>query len=363
MVRVGLIGTGVALRTHLPGFRRTGRADVAGLVGSSRVRAEMFAAQHGIPRVYDDYRAMCEDDELDLVVVAGPNDRHHAEIQYALACGRHVLAEKPLAMTMAEVDDLVRLAAATDRLALIDHQLRFDPHIRAVQASIRNGVLGRLYFIRFHFQGGSPNPDRPFSWHYDEKQGGGVRLAMASHLSDLLWFWLGAIRVHNVHGRMDAVVPDRRDPQGGSRPVRTAGFFTAHLSLAGGLEVQMTDTPTFGEGSFTIDFYGTRGELRYDASSGLQAAFQGGSGLQPVAIDPDLFKPARPEGSVFRKSFDLFAPRLVAAIRTGDASHVKDAARFADAVPTQRVLDAIRESAVSGETVELGEGYSPGARF
>jgi predicted dehydrogenase len=155
----------------------------------------------------------------------------------------------------------------------------------------------------------------------------------------------------------------RKDNMGELRPVRTAGFFTAHLSLAGGLEVQMTDTPTFGNGAFTVALYGTRGELHYDAHTGLQAAFLGGGGLQPVSIDPDSFRPARREGSVFRKSFDLFAPHLVAAVRSGDPAHVRDAARFADAVPTQRVLDAIRESAITGGTVELAGGYEPGARF
>lgn len=364
MVRIGLIGTGVALRTHLPAFRRTGLAEVVGIVGSNLQRAERIAVVHGIPHAYPDYRALCDDPKIDLVVVASPNDRHDPEIKYALESGKHILAEKPLAMTMGEVEELVRLAGTTDRLALINHQLRFSPYMQAIRARLQSGDLGRLYFIRFHFQGGSADPTRPFGWHFDEAQGGGVRLAMGSHLCDLIRFWLGEARVYTVHGRMDTLVPERRDPTGDIRPVQTAGFYSAHLSLEGNLEVQMSDTMAFGESEFTIAIYGTHGELYFDARRGLWAAQEGGGGgLLPVPVDDQALKRTRPEGSIFRKSFDLYAEAIVAAIRTGDESRVADAARFADAAPTQRVLEAIRESALTGEVVNLNKGYIPGARF
>lgn len=362
MVKIGLIGTGVALRTHLPGFRRTGGAEVVGLVGSGPERCARFASDHGIPKAYAGYRELCQDPDIDLIIVASPNDRHYEEIRCALESGKHVLAEKPLAMSMREVEDLADLAEASGKLALIDHQLRFSPYFQAIRDRVRDGGLGRLYFISFHFQGGAPDPARPFSWHFDEAQGGGVRLAMASHLSDLLWFWLGKVRVHNVHGRMDAVVPERADAEGNLRPVHTAGFFTAHLSLENNLEVRMSDTMAFGESEFLISIYGTEGELYFDARRGLWSATAGG-GLRPVPVDERALAQARPEGSIFRKSFDLFAPRIVAAVRSGDYSHAADAAWFRDAAPTQRVLDAIRESALTGEVVWLGEGYTAGANF
>jgi predicted dehydrogenase len=185
---------------------------------------------------------------------------------------------------------------------------------------------------------------------------------MASHLSDLLWFWLGDVRVYTVHGRMDAIVPEREDAGGVLRPIRTAAFYTAHLSLEDNLEVQMSDTTAFGESEFTIRLYGTQGELYFDPRHGLWSAMSGaGGGLRPVPIDARAFEHARPYGSLFRKSFDLFARRIVKALETGAPASVADAARFADAVPTQKVLDAIRESALSGENVRLEDGYSPGA--
>jgi predicted dehydrogenase len=126
----------------------------------------------------------------------------------------------------------------------------------------------------------------------------------------------------------------------------------------------MSDTMAFGDSEFAIAIYGTRGELVFDARRGLWAAYEGsGGGLQPVPIDEQALKQTRPEGSIFRKSFDLFAQAIVAAIRTGDESHLVDAARFADAVPTQRVLEAIRESTLTGEVIKLSSGYSAGARF
>ncbi|KAA3646685.1 MAG: gfo/Idh/MocA family oxidoreductase [Chloroflexi bacterium] len=361
MLRVGLIGTGVALRTHLPGFRRTGQAEVVGLVGSSLERATHFARQHNILQVYSDYQELCEADDIDLIVVASPNSFHHQQVKYALQQGKHVLAEKPLAMNLQEIEELVELAANSDRLALIDHQLRFSPYMQTIKEHIQEGKLGRLYFIRFHFQGGSSDPQRAFDWHFDESMGGGVRLAMASHLTDLLWFWLESRKVYNVHGRMDSLVPQRKDATGQQKEVTTSGFFTAHISLEDNLEVQMSDTMAFGESQFTIALYGTRGELYFDAQCGLEGAFVGGESMQPIAVDMQNLEQARPDASIFRQSFDLFARQIVRSLQSGDHKHIPDAAHFQDAVPTQRVLDAIRHSTLSGEVIQLSEGYRPGA--
>ena len=362
MLKVGLIGTGVALRTHLPGFQRTGQAEVVALVGSSQKRGAQFARQYRIPRVYADYQALCAQADIDLVVVASPNRFHFEQVNYALQQGKHVLAEKPLALESEDIQELIAMAANTQQLALIDHQLRFNPYMQAIQAHIQAGNLGRLYFIRFHFQGGPADPAGPYTWHFDDTMGGGVRLAMASHLLDLLWFWLGAPKVYSVHGRMDALHTPRKDADGHPHPVHTAGFFSAHLSLEDNLEVQMSDTMAYGEAQFTIAVYGTQGELYFTAPDDLLGAFMKSEGMQPIPIDPGAMANARPDGSIFRQSFDLLARRLVAAILSGEHSLVGEAAHFADAAPTQQVMDAMRASTLGGGAVELHEGYQPGAR-
>src|ERR1700674_5857135 len=100
MVNVGIIGTGVGIRTLLPGFRNTGRATVTSIVGRTPERGAEFAQKYNIAKSYASYKNLVDDPTVDLVCVASPNIEHFEAAMYALKCGKHVLIEKPLALSM-----------------------------------------------------------------------------------------------------------------------------------------------------------------------------------------------------------------------------------------------------------------------
>lgn len=128
VLNVGIVGTGVGIRTLLPGFRTVSRANVIGLVGSSLSRAEKVAKENGIPSAYATVEEMCADSSIQLVCVAPPNLHHYHDVSCALQARKHVLAEKPLAMTMEECRSLRDEAQHTNLTASVDHQLRFNPY-------------------------------------------------------------------------------------------------------------------------------------------------------------------------------------------------------------------------------------------
>ena len=363
-INVGIIGTGVGIRTHLPGFRKTGRANIVGIVGTNQKRAEEFATKFQIPKAFGDFRKLCQLPEIDLICVTTPNPFHYEQITYALQQGKHVIAEKPLAMNIKEVQNLNVMSKKTSKLTMVDHQLRFNPYIQKVRELIQNNSIGRPYFIRIHQQStGFSNKEAPWSWSFDEKMGGGVRLAMASHFVDLLLYWLGPRKIFNVKGSMDAVIPKRKDSRGKIRDIKVAGFFSAGLAIEGGLDVQMSSTAAaVGEPKFDFSIYGTDGELHFDLAGKLKGAFLNQKGVSSIGVDGVTPEEQENKVSIFSGSFVYFAPRIVDAILANNRNPIKDAATFADAVINQKVLDAIQDSALSGRKIKLDYGYVPGAR-
>src|SRR5687767_13891241 len=108
-IGVGVAGTGFIGPAHVEGLRRNG-IPVLGLMGSTGEKAEQKAVELGIPRVYNSLEDMLADPNIDVVHLATPNHLHHPHAKAALLAGKHVVCEKPLAMTSAQSAELVELA-------------------------------------------------------------------------------------------------------------------------------------------------------------------------------------------------------------------------------------------------------------
>lgn len=110
VIGVGILGTGVGIRTYLPAFQALSCLNVVAIAGSNMERGMAFAQAHGIPEAMD-FRSICTHPNVDLVCVATPNPRHRIEAAAALEAGKHVLCEKPLAMNTQETRELIQLGS------------------------------------------------------------------------------------------------------------------------------------------------------------------------------------------------------------------------------------------------------------
>src|ERR1700726_1059715 len=111
-IGAAVVGTGFIGEVHVEALRRLG-VQVYGVVGSSHARAAERAAALGLPPAYETFEAMLAAPRVDVVHITSPNRLHYPQAVAALAAGKHVICEKPLAMTSAETGELVRLAPAT----------------------------------------------------------------------------------------------------------------------------------------------------------------------------------------------------------------------------------------------------------
>jgi predicted dehydrogenase len=218
-LRVGFVGCGRATQNlHLPGFRHLADWQVIAAADNDEGRLNVGANRFGIPRRYNDYQSLLADPNVDVVAVCVP-PRLHVEVSLAaLAAGKHVFIEKPLAVSLPECDQILDQAARSPRKVMVGFNLRWHRLIRRSRKMIQDGALGELEFIRTTFttggrlQAGSPE------WSSWRAPGGGVLFDLGVHHFDL-WRYLTGAEVEEISamshsrdgGEQSAIVTARMD--------------------------------------------------------------------------------------------------------------------------------------------------------
>lgn len=357
-VKVGIIGTGVGIRTHLKGFRTLDNVEVVAIAGSSLARSQEFATKFDIPVACTDYKELCDLDGLDLICVTTPNRLHCDMVKYALKTGKHILCEKPLSDDSNEVKELIKLSKDTQQLTLVDHQLRFNPYIQKIKEFITNGTLGKVFLVKINQQGsGFANVDAPWTWSFDGREGGGVRLAMASHLTDLMQFWFNNPKPTSVMGYMNPVTNERKDTKGKTRKVLASTLCTANINFLDEMQAIFTiNAGSYMESRFDIHIFGDKGELTFSLQDKLHLYLRNNVGKkQQVEVDGVFDDEKENKASIFSGSFRYFAPKLVTSILKKKFNAIQDCATFADAKYNLTILDAIKESANTGLSVQINK--------
>jgi predicted dehydrogenase len=179
-IGVGLIGYGMAGRVfHAPLIRATAGLELKTIVTSREVEvAALDPAIACVERVED----LLADPAIDLVVIATPSATHAALAADALRAGKHVVVDKPFALSLAEARDLAALAQNVDRRLAVFHNRRFDSDFLSIKTAIENGAIGRVTHFESHFDRFRPEVrDR---WREDGSAGSGVWFDLGPHLVD-----------------------------------------------------------------------------------------------------------------------------------------------------------------------------------
>jgi scyllo-inositol 2-dehydrogenase (NADP+) len=177
---VALLGHGVAgAGFHAPLIEATPGLALRVIATS---RPETLAARRPGPRPMADPREACEAADVDLVVVATPNDSHEALARMALEAGKHVLVDKPMALSAAAADRLVALAARQGRLLEVFHNRRFDGDFKAVQQLVAAGTLGDLRLFEGRWD--RFRPQAAPGWRNTLAHGAGLLWDLGPHLLD-----------------------------------------------------------------------------------------------------------------------------------------------------------------------------------
>ena len=190
MIRLGLVGCGAMGSAHRQGLAQLGdRTAVVAVVDLDAERAEATAKALGCPRAVTDYRQILDD--IDAAIVALPHHWHHAVGLELLEHDKHVLMEKPLAVTEAQCLDLIRTADARGLTLMVAYCMRYHPLLVEMERLIRSEVYGKTFQLSIWTE--QHTQREPGSWHHRRATlGGGQLFSHGCHYVDILLAWLGA---------------------------------------------------------------------------------------------------------------------------------------------------------------------------
>ena len=189
----GVIGAGgIADRRTIPeGIIPATNARLVGVMSSGRERGDAVAAKYGV-RAYGTVAELLADSEIGAVYIATPNHLHHDQCLAAAAAGKHVLCEKPLALTSAEAEAMANACRKAGVLLGAGFMMRFNPYHQRIREMIANGELGTIVFCRAQLTCWYPPMDH--AWRQDPSLGGGGAIMdLTVHCLDLLEMLLGPI--------------------------------------------------------------------------------------------------------------------------------------------------------------------------
>ncbi|HEY7030720.1 MAG TPA: Gfo/Idh/MocA family oxidoreductase [Thermomicrobiales bacterium] len=146
-VKVGVIGLGRFGESHLHAYRSIRHAEVVAVASRSRERANEIASRFAVPRSYDDFRALIADPGVEAISVTTGEHDHRDPVVAALAAGKPVLVEKPMASTLADADAMLEAARRSAAFLMPGHILRFEPKYAALKEAVERGELGELTSI------------------------------------------------------------------------------------------------------------------------------------------------------------------------------------------------------------------------
>ena len=321
MARVGIIGTGWGKRSQEPNFRDAG-LEVVIVAGRDNWRKVIAA-------------------NVDVVAVVMPPAFHVEMATAALDAGKHVICEKPTALNEAEAQQLVEAAAKVpDRIALIDHELRFVPSFLAARERIAE--IGALRYAEVRYSSPSRGDrNRPWNWWSDAKLGGGIWGAVGSHFIDVLRTF--GFEVELVQAMLHTFIAERS-----GKAVTAEDFAAVHLRLQGGALAVMTfnAVASGADEQCVMTLHGEDAAFRLIGEE-LLFARRGGT-FQRIAGDDLAQRPGNSPGGAFGTGTYRLGLALRRAIDDGDRTALAPAATFADGLMQQRVLDAARRSSAAG---------------
>ncbi len=214
MMGGAIVGTGFIGPVHVEALRRLGRP-VCGVLASSPQRGQTLARRLNVPRAYASLDELLADPDVQVVHLATPNRLHHEQCRRVLAAGKHVLCEKPLAMTSAETAELVALAGRSGLACGVCYNTRFYPLNLEARQRIATGQLGRVYHVTGSYLQDWLLHETDFNWRVLAGEGGALRAVadIGTHWLDLVQFVTG-LTVESVCADLRTFLPTRRRPPG-----------------------------------------------------------------------------------------------------------------------------------------------------
>ncbi|MEY2945930.1 MAG: hypothetical protein RL243_690 [Actinomycetota bacterium] len=360
-IRVGIIGGGFMGRVHTQAARSAG-ATIVGIASSSAESAEKAAKQLGISKWYATAEDLINDPTIDVVHILTPNASHAPLSLAAMNAGKHVICEKPLAVSSEEAQALTDAAAAKGLVATLPFVYRFHPLVREARDRVATGKVGRVFSVRGSYLQDWLIADSDWNWRVDPAASGPSRVFgdIGSHLVDLMEFITGD-RIVALHAVTSIVHPERN----GVKVVTEDEAVLLFKSAKGVIGTLMVSQVAAGrKNRLLLDISGENESIEFNQEhpETIWIGKREGSILLPreesqnsaAANRYSMVPSGHPQGYV--DAFAAFVRDSYEAIQNnahGGAASVDGLPTFADGLRSAKVIEAVLESAKTGQWVNL----------
>jgi len=378
--KVGVIGLGFIGPAHMEGIRRLG-FEVVAIAEATQELANQAAENLLVPKAYGDWKDLIADPEIDVVHVASPNFLHFQHAKAALEAGKHVVCEKPLAMTSAESGELVRLAKKKNLVNAVNFNIRFYPLVHEAKARVEAGEIGeKVYIIQGSYLQDWLLLETDWNWRLEPELGGDLRAVadIGSHWMDLVTFVTGT-RIKSVFADFKTFLPIRKKPKkkidtfGGKlevdmeyeeKPIYTEDYAAVLIKFENGARGVMTVSQVSSgrKNRLFFEINGSKSSLVWDSEIPNQLMI--GHRPEPNQLlikDPSLmsqtaqwtasYPGGHPEG--FPDTFKKLQTAVYRYISANDFSAKPDFPTFLDGHHTILVDEAILRSAKENRWVDV----------
>lgn len=334
-IGVAVVGTGFGQKIHIPGFQHHPRTEVVAIHNRDLNKAKQIADENKVYYAYNDLDKILSLSEVDAVSISTPPFLHYDMAKKVLLAKKHLLLEKPMAMSVSQVKELYHLAKAQNVVAIADFEFRYVPAWQLLAEHLEDDYVGKKRLVKIDWLVTSrANPKRDWNWYSQQDAGGGALGSVASHSFDYINWLFGS--VSKLCGYLNCAIPERPDHNDGGKmkPVDADDTCLIMMELADGTPLQLSiSSVTYNGRGHWVEIYGEKGTL-----------VLGSSNLKDYVHGFELF--AAPAGKSLKK---------VSIPKKYDFSQVFTDGRLA---PFIRVVDRLVASIDSGEslTPSLKEG-------
>jgi len=356
VLRVGIVGMGFGASVHLPAFFSIPGVEVVAVAASSVEKASQVVRDSKIPHAFDDWRALVNSPEVDVVSVATPPASQAEIVCAALEADKHVFCEKPFGKDIFDALEMFKIAKRKSHLInAVGFEYRMEPGIKALKQQVETGSIGQVIRIDLTWlTGGQSNFSAPWTWHDDAKVGGGVINAFGSHVIDYVE-WIAESPIVSVVAQSRIFAGNRRDKNGQERSVTAEQDCDVICRLGNGgcVKMSFSNYYPFSLGH-RIEVYGEKGRLvffhgaPFTPNSATVFIETDNRGLSSLSLE----KPWTTTGADSR----LLAFRELAFCFIGAILKLNpgcDLPDFSCGLRVRKVIQAIQESIQQGRQIQI----------
>jgi predicted dehydrogenase len=330
-VDIGLVGVGwISQVVHLPTLQRLPEANLVAICDRDRARGRLVADKFGIRKFYADFDEMLAKEEMQAVIVAASTDAHRELALKAMAAGKDVLVEKPIARTYAEALAIAEASREQKRKVMVGMNHRFRPDSMILRSFIEGKELGKIFYAK---AGWLRRRTSDSKWILQkEKSGGGVFIDLGVVMLDMTLWMLGYPEVQ----RVNASTYRQK-----SRQVEDTAVVAVHLKSGARIQIEVSWSMFVEDDVYYCDIYGS----------------EGSASLNPIRVNKELhgnmvnLAPSRVDAAqhMFKRSYENELKHFLGAVR-GIHPLISPAD---EAVHRMRVVEAIYRSARLNRDVVL----------